>query len=103
MPLRVKLNIPDKDTAVSIIDNLVSADCGTKARDKFPQLEGLGDVIIGAGVQCLDFTILAFLDGQHDDGKTRCALAHQSANFDSSDAGHVDVEQHDIELRSANQ
>jgi len=45
-----------------------SADSGTDAREEFLSAEWFYDVVVCAGVECLDFVALGVANGEHDDG-----------------------------------
>ena len=63
---------------------------GANARKQLRRAEGLGDVIVGAGIQSIDFVFFGVADGQHDDGDLG-RRANQPARFDPAHAGHVHV------------
>ncbi len=73
----------------------VTAERGTDAREKFFDAEGLGDVVVGAGVESGDFVALGVAHGEHDDGRVG-GFADFAAGFEAADARHVHVEQDEV-------
>ena len=62
------------------------------AREEDGVGEGLGEEVVGAGVEGLDLVVLAVLGGEHEDGR-RVALVPQPP----ADAVAVQAGQHDVE------
>ena len=46
----------------------MTAERGANAREKFLDAEGLGDVVVGAGIECDHFVALGAAHREHDDG-----------------------------------
>jgi hypothetical protein len=67
------------------------------ARGELAELEGLGNVIVGAGVERFDFIVLAVSHGEHEDGDARKEAAYVLAGVDAVHAWHIDVEQDSVE------
>jgi len=99
----INANIPDHDERAALILYPVTPNCGAKTCNEFAKLKWLCDVIICACIKSFNLAIFAPLHRQHHDGKTRHTFAHQPAHLDPSNARHIDVEQHHIELRGANE
>ena len=100
---RIEHDVADHDGGFDVVEGFAAADRGTQARGEFAQLEGFGNVVVGAGVERLDFALFAALHGEHEDGQARRGLAHEAADFDSAHTGHIDIEKHGIEGFSAHQ
>ncbi len=67
-----------------------AAEMGTDAGEKFLDAEGLGDVVVGAGVEGLDFALLVLSNGEDDD-RSLMAAADGAADFDAAHVGHHEV------------
>ena len=67
------------------------------AREQLLDLEGLGDVVVGAHLEPGDLVEGLALGGEHDYGHFR-GLAHLAAHLPPALAGEHDVEQHDVGL-----
>ena len=63
----------------------------------FAQPKGLGNVVVGAGFQRAHLVFLRILNGDHYNARSRHQGSDPLARFKSINAGHVDVQQHEIE------
>ena len=72
-------------------------------RQQFAGREGLGDEIVGAGIQPLDLVVFAAACGQHDDRDgAGFGVAFQAPReIDAADAGQHPVEQDEVRNHSA--
>ena len=70
----------------------------TRAGDQFLGAEGLGDIIVGAGLQPADAVVFLAAGGQHDDRQVGglLAAAQAAAHLDAADALDHPVEQHEV-------
>jgi len=73
----------------------VPAERGANAGEEFFDAEGLGDVIIGAGVEGDDFVTFGVANGEDDDGNVAPG-ADFAAGFDARDAGKINVEKNEV-------
>jgi hypothetical protein len=64
------------------------------AREQLAQGEGLDEVVIGAGIEAGDAVIDLAAGGEHQHGRGVAALAQASADLQSVDPGHRDIEDH---------
>src|SRR5436190_12877368 len=62
------------------------------ACDQFAELEGFGDVIVGAEIESEDDVLLLALGREHDDGHVESVAAHDAADFVT-----IYLRQHDVE------
>ena len=56
-------------------------------------MEGLDDVVVGAGVEAGDFVAERVARGQHQDGRARLRGPHAPTDLEAVEAGQHDVEQ----------
>ena len=66
---------------------------GANARQQFLDAEGLGDVIVGAGIERGHFVLLGIAHREDDHRNVR-AGADRAAGFQAVHAGHVHIQQH---------
>jgi hypothetical protein len=64
---------------------------------QFSELERLSDVVVRAGFQAADFVFIEIPHGDHEYAGVRRGLSDSPTGFDASDAGHIDVQQNEIE------
>ena len=69
------------------------------AREQLADPEGLGDVVVGAGVEAVDDVQLAVLGGQEQDRDGRPLRADAAADLEAVDAGQADVDDDEIVFR----
>ena len=67
------------------------AESRADASHQFLGAERLDDIIVGAGIEGLDFVAFGVANGEHDDGDV-ARLANFAADVQAGHAGHVDVE-----------
>ena len=77
----------------------MAAQLGADARQQHLELEGLGHIVVRAGVQALDGVRIARGGGQHDDRRRQSALAHLPADLAPVEVGQVDVEKDEVGLQ----
>lgn len=58
--------------------------------EEFLGAEWLGDVVVGAGIECFDFGLFLVAHGKHHDGDV-AALANGAREFDTGDIGHDEI------------
>src|ERR1700752_3161933 len=66
MPRDIQPDISDHDEGVLFFVDCVATHSDAKPCDKLAQLKWLGDVVVGACIQCFNFTVLATLHSKHD-------------------------------------
>ena len=71
------------------------AERGANTREKFLDAEGLGDVVIGAGIERNDFVPFGVAHGEHDD-RSIAGTANFAAGLNAADAGKIHVEKNQI-------
>ena len=71
------------------------AEHGADAREELLDVERLGHVVVGAGVERGDLVGLAVARGQHHD-RNVAERAHPAQHLDAVDVGEPEVEQHDV-------
>jgi hypothetical protein len=69
--------------------------CDTDPRQKFTRVEGLGQVVVGPGVERPDFVLLLFPRRDDDNGRLR-PLAQPFGYFQSVHVGKTQVKQHHV-------
>jgi len=76
---------------------------GAHARQQLPGREGLGEVVVGAGIEPAHLVRLLGARGQHDDGqRTRaCVLAPAPRELQAALPGQHPVQQHQVGQRAA--
>src|ERR1700677_1720850 len=74
---------------------------GTKATNRSTDscrqlagLKGLGHIVVGAGIQCLDLVVFTVAHRQHKNRQPGKDLPDAATGLDTSDSRHVDVEKH---------
>src|SRR3984885_9380240 len=74
---------------------------GTKATNRSTDscrqlagLKGLGHIVVGAGIQCLDLVVFTVTHRQHKNRQPGEDLPDAPTGLDTSDSRHVDVEKH---------
>ena len=73
-----------------------AAEHGFHAADELGDAEGLGDVVVGAGLEADDLVQLGVLRGEHQDVGV-AELAHPPADLDAVDVGQAEVEDDQVE------
>src|SRR5690349_6558455 len=86
-----------ENRAAAVTGPVYSAKHGTHTRDELTQQKWLGDVVIGAGLERTDFIVFTVADGDHHDAGVGSKAANSTARFDSTDATHIDVQEHEVE------
>ena len=76
----------------------VLAQLRAQAGQQHRELERLGDVVVGAGVEPEDRVGVGLGGGQHDDRRLDPVAAHQAADLAAVDVGQADVEQDRVEV-----
>ena len=69
------------------------------AGDQDGQVEGLGEVIVGAGGEALQNVVGMAARGQHQGGNELAGLPHFGHDGEAVLAGQHDVQHHDVERR----
>ncbi len=65
---------------------------GAQAGEEFAEFEGLGEVIVGAGIEAFDAVVNAVFRGEHQNGSALAAGANGFADGETVHAGDHDVE-----------
>src|SRR5580704_7334068 len=78
----------------------MAAKRGANARKKFFDAEGLGDIVVGTGIESDDLVALSVANCKNDD-RSVTPTANFAAGFDTADARKIDVEQNKIGLSFA--
>ena len=73
-----------------------AAQHGLHAADELGDAEGLGDVVVGAGLEADDLVELGVLRGEHQHVGV-AELAHPAADLDAVDVGQAEVEDDQVE------
>jgi hypothetical protein len=95
---RVELNVADSDRRRHIGKRgLRTADGRAKTRRQFGDRERLGDEIVGSGIERPHLVALAVANRQHQNLQTGSHAAELPACLNSSDTGHIDVQQNGVE------
>ncbi len=81
--------------------SLNAADRGADAGDQFASAEGLGDIVVGAQFERLDLLLFAVAHGKHENGQAGGEGTDAAQGFNAADAGHIDIEQDDVEAPGA--
>ena len=76
---------------------LVLAQLSADAREQGAEAEGLGDVVVGAGIEAEDGVRLAVGGGQHDDRHRDAAPAHELAELAPVHVGQAEIQQDEVE------
>jgi hypothetical protein len=69
---------------------------GADAQDELARLEGLGQIVVGAGLEAGDAVLRLAHGGEQQDGHA-VLLAERARQFEAAFAGHHDVEHEEIE------
>ena len=72
------------------------AELGADAGEEHRQLEGLGDVVVGAGVEPVDLVAVGGVAGEHQDRALDALLAQQAAELAAVHVGQADVEDDEV-------
>jgi hypothetical protein len=72
---------------------------GADAGDELADAEGLGDVVIRALLKRGNLFFFGVTDGDHEHGQARGEGADAAQGFNAADAGHVDIEQDNVNGR----
>ncbi len=75
---------------------LAAADEGFGAGEEFAEVEGLGEVVVCAGVEQLDDGVLALFRGEDEDGGRIFAGAHAAQDAVAVELGQHQVEDHEV-------
>jgi len=86
------------DVEYGVLAVIVLSQLSTNARKQDGLLEGLGDVVIGTGVEAEDHVGVGRVARQHDDGASEPALAQHLAGFAAVHVGQLDIEHDKIDL-----
>ena len=78
-----------------------AAQQGPDPGQQFGQPEGLGDVVVGAGVQADHGVHLVGAGGQHQDREAVALGAQPAAHLQAVHAGQTEVEHHQVDSRPA--
>src|ERR1700722_9225461 len=73
-----------------------AANCSADSCCQFAGLKGLGHIVVGAGLQCLNLVIFTITDRQHKNRQPVKDLPDAPTGLDTSDSRHVDVEKHGL-------
>jgi len=82
--------------------NLRASKNRAKPSRQFSQLERLGDVVVRAGFQAANFVFIEIPHGDHQYAGVRRGLSNSPTGLNASHAGHIDVQQNEIERLSLN-
>ena len=77
---------------------LRAAQVGPHSREQLSRGKGLGDVVVGAGVQPAHLVRVAVERGEHDDGHLVACLAQGARHLDARHLGQHHVEQDEVGL-----
>ena len=86
---------PDGEDGILAL--LMLAQLGAQPRQQHAHAEGLGDVVIGAGIEAEDGIGIGIGGGQHDDGGRDPGAAQQAADLAAVHVGQADIEEHGVE------
>jgi len=67
------------------------------ACDQFAYAERLGDVVVGAKLERLNFFFLCIENRHHEHRQAWCECANAAKSFNAADARHIDVEQDHVD------
>ena len=84
------------DAEDRVLGLLVLAELGADAGEQHRQLEGLGDIVVGAGVEAVDLVAVGGVAGQHQDRALDALLAQQPAELAAVHVGQADVEDDEV-------
>ena len=82
--------------------NLRASKNRVKPGREFSQLERFGDVVVRAGFQPANFVFIEIPHGDHEYAGVRRGLSNSPTGLNASHAGHIDVQQNEIERLSLN-
>ena len=88
-----RLEAVGADRQHDVVAELELAQLGAQAGHQHAEAEGLGDVVVGAGVEALDRVGLLAERGQHDDRRLEALAAQAAADLAAVDVRQADVEQ----------
>ena len=74
-----------------------AAEMSTDAGKEFLDVEGLGDVVVGSGIEGFDLGVFLIADGEDDDRGTILA-ANGAAEIDAGHAGHHEVGDDEVRI-----
>ena len=98
MARRIENDLAQRDRFVVARRNgALTAQSRLHAREKLVKRKRLGNVVVGAQLECQDLVDLLILRGQHDD-RHGAKLANLLAGFDPIEHGQHDVEHDQIRL-----
>ena len=83
--------MPDRRIPVGIL-SIPSAYRGTQSRRQLAYLKRLGDVVVGAGIQCQHLVIFAIHYCQHQDRQARHRAPDKAAGFYPAHSWHIHVQ-----------
>ena len=99
---KIDLDVVEKDMLRSgIRGKRRTAQRGANARQQLGHAEGLGDEIVGSGIEGTHLILLAVANGQHDDGDFRGG-PELAAHLQAAHTGHVHIEEHEVKTLLAN-
>ena len=75
---------------------LAAADQRAQARLELGQIEGLGEVVVGAEVEALDALVEGVVGGEHQHRHARAAVAQPAQHFEAAELGQPQVEDHHV-------
>src|ERR1700730_10442497 len=78
-----------------LLDRRRPAQRGPEAREQLVHAEGLGDVVVGAGVERGDLHGFGVAGGEHDDRHV-APPAQRSGDVDAVDVGQAEIEDNDV-------
>ncbi len=68
------------------------ANRGADPGNEFTNTEGLGDVVVGAHLECVYLLLFAIAHGQHQNGQARREDPDPAQRLDPADSGHIDIQ-----------
>ena len=99
---RVEAQLADLDGRVfGAGRSLHAANRRADAGNQLPRAEGLGDIVVGAQFQRLHLILFRVAHREHEDGQPGRQGAHAAQRLDAADAGHIHVEQDNVEAAGA--
>jgi hypothetical protein len=76
--------------------DIVPAKYGSHPGYELAKADGLGDIVVGAGLQSPHHVVLGLSNSHHQDPDFGRECAYLTASFHASDSRHIDVEEHQI-------
>ena len=84
-------------SSIGVLGLLVLAQLGADTGQQDRELERLGHVVVGAGVEPEDGIGVAVMTGEHQNRAFDALLAHQPAQLAAVRIGEPDVQDHEVE------